>query len=54
VLFLGSGRILQLTGTTQVEQVRGLAGTDPVLAGCVGLGVFALLGFPRSPYSPAN
>ena len=49
VLFLGAGRILQLTGTTQVDQVRGLAGADPVLAGCVGLGVFALLGFP--PFS---
>jgi len=49
VLFLGAGRILQLTGTTQVERVRGLAGADPVLAGCVGLGVFALLGFP--PFS---
>jgi len=49
VLFLGAGRILQLTATTQVERVRGLAGADPVLAGCVGLGVFALLGFP--PFS---
>ncbi|GAA5150083.1 proton-conducting transporter membrane subunit [Pseudonocardia eucalypti] len=49
VLFVGSGRILQLTGTSQIHQVRGLAARDPVLAGCVGLGVLALLGFP--PFS---
>ena len=49
VLFLGSGRILQLTGSSQVNDVRGLAAQDPVLAGCIGLGVFALLGFP--PFS---
>ncbi|GAA5150160.1 proton-conducting transporter membrane subunit [Pseudonocardia eucalypti] len=49
VLFVGSGRILQLTGTSQVHQVRGLAARDPALAGCVGLGVLALLGFP--PFS---
>lgn len=49
VLFLSTGRILQVTGTSKVEQVRGLAARDPVLAGCVGLGVFALLGFP--PFS---
>jgi hydrogenase-4 component F len=49
VLFLGSGRILQLTGSRQVADVRGLAARDPVLAGMVGLGVLALLGFP--PFS---
>ena len=49
VLFLGSGRILQLTGSRLVAQVRGLAARDPVLAGLVGLGVLALLGFP--PFS---
>lgn len=49
VLFLGSGRMLQLTGTSQVHQVRGLAARDPALAGCVGLGMLALLGFP--PFS---
>jgi hydrogenase-4 component F len=49
VLFLGFGRILQLTGSRYVADVRGLAARDPVLAGLVGLGVLALLGFP--PFS---
>ena len=49
VLFLSSGRILQLTGSRQVADVRGLAARDPVLAGLVGLGMLALLGFP--PFS---
>jgi hydrogenase-4 component F len=49
VLFLGAGRILQLTGSHLVADVRGLAARDPVLAGLVGLGVLALLGFP--PFS---
>lgn len=49
VLFVSSGRVLQLTGTSQIHQVRGLAARDPVLAGCLGLGVLALLGFP--PFS---
>lgn len=49
VLFLGSGRILQLTGSRLVGQVHGLAARDPVLAALVGLGVLALLGFP--PFS---
>jgi hydrogenase-4 component F len=49
VLFLASGRILQLTGSRLVGQVHGLAARDPVLAGLVGLGVLALLGFP--PFS---
>jgi hydrogenase-4 component F len=46
VLFLASGRILQLTGSRQAADVRGLAARDPVLAAVVGLGVLALLGFP--------
>jgi hydrogenase-4 component F len=46
VLFLASGRILQLTGSRQAADVRGLATRDPVLAAVVGLGVLALLGFP--------
>ncbi|MPZ81769.1 MAG: hydrogenase [Actinophytocola sp.] len=49
VLFLSSGRILQLTGSRLVSNVRGLAAREPVLAGLVGLGVLALLGFP--PFS---
>lgn len=49
VLFLGAGRILQLTGSRHIADVRGLAAQQPVLAGLVGLGVLALLGFP--PFS---
>ena len=49
VLFLGSGRIQQLTGSRLVGQVHGLGARDPVLAGLIGLGVLALLGFP--PFS---
>ncbi|MPZ26910.1 MAG: hydrogenase [Micromonosporaceae bacterium] len=49
VLFLGAGRIAQLTGSRLVADVRGLAVREPVLAGGVGLGVLALLGFP--PFS---
>jgi hydrogenase-4 component F len=49
VLFLGAGRILQATGTSRIDQVRGLAANHPVLAGSVGLGVLALLGLP--PFS---
>jgi hydrogenase-4 component F len=49
VLFLGAGRILQVTGTSRVADVRGLAARDPVLAGAVGFGVLALIGLP--PFS---
>jgi hydrogenase-4 component F len=49
VLFLGAGRVLQVTGTSRIDEVRGLAGRQPVLAGAVGLGVLALLGLP--PFS---
>jgi hydrogenase-4 component F len=49
VLFLGAGRILQTTGTSRIDGVRGLATRQPVLAGAVGLGVLALLGLP--PFS---
>lgn len=49
VLFLGAGRLLQTTGTSRIDGVRGLAERQPVLAGCVGLGVLALIGFP--PFS---
>jgi hydrogenase-4 component F len=48
-LFLGSGRLLQTAGTSRIAEVRGLAGTQPVLAGCLGLGVLALIGLP--PFS---
>ncbi len=49
VLFLGAGRILQITGTSRIDDVRGLAARQPVLAGALGLGVLALLGLP--PFS---
>ncbi|WP_020578951.1 proton-conducting transporter membrane subunit [Actinopolymorpha alba] len=49
VLFLSSGRILQVTGTSQIGKVRGLATRQPLLAGCFGLGVLALIGLP--PFS---
>ena len=60
VLFLGAGRILQVTGTSRIDTedllagssivaVRGLAGRHPVLAGGIGFGVLALIGLP--PFS---
>lgn len=49
VLFLGAGRILQTTGTSRIDQVRGLAARQPFLAGCFGFGVLALIGLP--PFS---
>lgn len=49
VLFLSAGRILQRSGTRLVTDVQGLAVREPILAGLVGLGVLALLGFP--PFS---
>jgi len=48
-LFLGSGHLLQATGTSRIEAVRGLAVRAPVLAGCFGAGVLALIGLP--PFS---
>lgn len=49
VLFIGSGRILQTTSTSLINGVRGLAASQPWLAGSFGLGVLALLGLP--PFS---
>ena len=49
VLFLGAGRILQVTGTSRISRVHGLGAHNPVLSGSVGLGVLALLGLP--PFS---
>ena len=49
VLFLGAGRILQVTGTSRIDRVRGLGTRGPLLASCVGLGVLALIGLP--PFS---
>jgi len=49
VLFLSAGRVLQLTGTSYIDRVRGLAARDPVLAGCLGFGVLAIIALP--PFS---
>ena len=49
VLFLSAGRILQVTGTSRIDAVRGLATRAPLLAGCFGFGVLALIGLP--PFS---
>lgn len=49
VLFLGSGRILQLAGTSRIAEVRGLASRQPLLAATAGLGALALIGLP--PFS---
>ncbi|EWM19208.1 proton-conducting transporter membrane subunit, partial [Kutzneria sp. 744] len=49
VLFVGAGRVLQTTGTSQISEVRGLAARQPLLAGCLGFGVLALIGLP--PFS---
>jgi hydrogenase-4 component F len=49
VLFLGAGRVLQTTGTSRIDDVRGLATSQPIVAGCLGFGVLALIGLP--PFS---
>ena len=38
--------MLQVTGTSRIDRVHGLAGRLPLLAGCAGAGVLALTGFP--------
>jgi hydrogenase-4 component F len=48
-LFIGAGRMVQVTGSSRIAEVRGLAAGQPALAGVVGIGVLALLGFP--PFS---
>ena len=48
-LFVSAGRMLQVTGTSRIDGVRGLASRVPLLAGCAGAGVLALAGFP--PFS---
>ena len=45
-LFLGAGRLRQLTGSSRIADVRALAAREPALAWAFGLGVLALLGFP--------
>jgi hydrogenase-4 component F len=49
VLFLGAGRVLQVTGSSRIDDVSGLAQRHPMLAGCLGAGGLALVGMP--PFS---
>lgn len=49
VLFCASGQVLEVTGTTRMDGVRGLLVRRPVLAGLFALGFAALLGLP--PFS---
>jgi len=48
-LFLSAGHVLHATRTSRIDQVRWLAARGPVLAGCLGFGVLALIGLP--PFS---
>jgi hydrogenase-4 component F len=48
-LFISAGQVLQVSGSHRISQVRALAAGFPLLAGCLGFGVLALLGFP--PFS---
>jgi hydrogenase-4 component F len=49
VLFCTSGQVLEITGTTRMDGVRGLLVRRPALAGVFALGFAALLGLP--PFS---
>jgi len=49
VLFLASGEILIVEGTTEIEKVPALLSRRPVLGGIFGFGLVALLGLP--PFS---
>ncbi len=49
VLFLASGEILLVEGTSEIEQVPSLLSRRPVLGGIFAFGLVALLGFP--PFS---
>lgn len=46
VLFLGAGRMTQVTGTSRIEKVRGALASQPVVAGAFGVGMLALVGLP--------
>jgi len=49
VAFTGAGQILQQAKTSRIAGVRGLATTNPALAGVFGLAVAALAGLPPFP-----
>jgi hydrogenase-4 component F len=49
VLFLSSGEIYHVEGTTEIARISGLLARRPVLGGIFGFGLMALVGFP--PFS---
>jgi hydrogenase-4 component F len=49
VLFLSSGEIYHLEGTTEIAKISGLLARRPVLGGIFGFGLMSLVGFP--PFS---
>jgi len=49
VLFLASGEILHVEGTTEIDQVKSLLARRPALGGIFAFGLVALLGLP--PFS---
>lgn len=49
VVFLGSGALSHIEGTTAIDAVRALLTRRPALGATFGLGVLALLGFPPFP-----
>lgn len=49
VMFLSSGEIYHLEGTTEMAKITGLLARRPVLGGIFGFGLMALVGFP--PFS---
>ena len=49
VLFLASGEILLVEGTSEIERIPSLLGRRPLLGGIFGFGLVALLGLP--PFS---
>ncbi len=49
VLFLTSGEIMEVEGTSQIAETRALVVRRPALGGVFGVGLLALLGFP--PFS---
>ena len=54
-LFISAGRVLQLTGTNRIDEVRGLAGRAPLLAGLPAVSASSRCSASRrSPCSPAS
>jgi hydrogenase-4 component F len=49
VAFCSAGRVVAVTGSQRIDDVRGLGASQPALAATFGIGLVALLGFP--PFS---